>query len=103
MSIPEIDFSHAIDADAQLQQELRGMFAIDTQSYLQHYSQIAENLQVSAWRTDVQELYRCIHTIKGGAVTVGANAALQVASTLEDVLSDLRYFGTPHHSSAIPI
>ncbi|HEY9627891.1 MAG TPA: response regulator [Coleofasciculaceae cyanobacterium] len=91
MSIPEIDFSQAIDADAQLQQELSSMFAVDTQSYLQRYSQIAENLQVSAWRADIQELYRCVHTIKGGAVTVGAEAALQVASALEDVLSDLRY------------
>lgn len=91
MSIPEIDFSQAIDADAQLQQELRDMFAVDTQSYLQRYGQIAENLQMPAWRSDIQELYRCIHTIKGGAVTVGAEAALQAASALEDVLSDLRY------------
>lgn len=91
MNIPEIDFSKAIDADAQLQQELQGMFAVDTQGYLQRYSQIAENLQESSWQSDIQELYRCVHTIKGGAVTVGAEAVLRVATALEDVLSDLRY------------
>lgn len=93
MSIPEIDptQSFAAFADAQFQQELRSLFVVDTQTYLQKYSQIAQYLQVSAWRTDIQELYRCIHTIKGGAVTVGAEAALSVATALEDVLSDLRY------------
>jgi chemotaxis protein histidine kinase CheA/CheY-like chemotaxis protein len=93
MSIPEIDptQSFAALADAQLQQELRSLFVVDTQTYLQKYSQIVQSLQASAWRTDIQELYRCIHTIKGGAVTVGAEAALSVATALEDVLSDLRY------------
>lgn len=91
MNSSDIDFSQAIDAEAQLQQELRSMFAIDTQNYLQRYSQIATNLQTSSWRSDIQELYRCIHTIKGGAVTVGAEAVLQIATALEDVLSDLRY------------
>lgn len=93
MSIPEIDptQSFAALADAQLQQELRSLFVVDTQTYLQKYSQIVQALQASAWRTDIQELYRCIHTIKGGAVTVGAEAALSVATALEDVLSDLRY------------
>lgn len=93
MSIPEVDptQSFAALADAQLQQELRSLFIIDTQTYLQRYSQIVQSLQPAAWRTDIQELYRCIHTIKGGAVTVGAEAALYVATSLEDMLSDLRY------------
>ncbi|HEY9833052.1 MAG TPA: Hpt domain-containing protein, partial [Stenomitos sp.] len=93
MSIPEIDSSQGIEAlaDAQLQQELYSLFIIDTHEYLQKYSQITQSLQPSSWRADIQELYRCIHTIKGGAVTVGALAVLEVATALEEVLSDLRY------------
>ncbi|XGV97977.1 MAG: response regulator [Leptolyngbya sp. BL-A-14] len=93
MSIPEIDSSQRFEAiaDEQLQQELRGLFVVDTQHYLQKYSQIAESLQPQTWRSDVQELYRCVHTIKGGAVTIGADAVLHVATALEDVLADLRY------------
>lgn len=93
MSIPEIDLSQDFDAiaDAQLQQELRSLFVIDTEHYLQRYSQITQSLQAQSWRTDIQELYRCIHTIKGGAVTVGYDAVLQVSTALEDVLSNLRY------------
>ena len=93
MSIPEIDSSQSFEAiaDAQLQQELRSLFAVDTQNYLQKYSQIAQSLQAESWRSDIQELYRCVHTIKGGAVTIGAEAVLNVATVLEDVLADLRY------------
>ncbi|HEY9604556.1 MAG TPA: Hpt domain-containing protein, partial [Allocoleopsis sp.] len=93
MSVPEIDFSQGIAAfaDAQLHQELYDLFIIDTQDYLQKYSQIVQSLQAPSWRTDIQELYRCIHTIKGGAVTVGVQSVLHVATALEDVLSDLRY------------
>ena len=78
-------------AEALLQQELSSLFALDTQNYLQQYSQIAQQLQAVSWKTNIQELYRCIHTIKGGAVTVAAEAVLQVATALEDLLSDLRY------------
>jgi chemosensory pili system protein ChpA (sensor histidine kinase/response regulator) len=35
-----------------------------------------------------------VHTIKGGSVTVGFLAVLQVSSILEDVLSDLRFLET---------
>jgi len=93
MPIPEIDPSQDFDAiaEAQLQQELRSLFIIDTEHYLQRYSQITQSLQAQSWRTDIQELYRCIHTIKGGAVTVGYEAVLQVSTALEDVLSNLRY------------
>lgn len=91
MSIPEIDHSQIMDAEAQLQQELLSLFAVDTQTYLEKYIQISQNLQSDFWRTDIQELYRCIHTIKGEAVTVGAEAVLYVATALENMLSDLRY------------
>ena len=93
MSIPEIDSSQSFEAiaDAQLQQELRSLFAVDTQNYLQKYNQMAQSLQAESWRSDIQELYRCVHTIKGGAVTIGAEAVLNVATALEDVLADLRY------------
>lgn len=93
MSIPEIDSSQRLAAlaDDQLQQELRSLFAVDTQHYLQKYSQIAQSLQAQSWQSDIQELYRCVHTIKGGAVTIGADAVLRVATALEDVLADLRY------------
>ncbi len=91
--MPEIDSSQRFDAiaDEQLQQELRGLFAVDTQHYLQKYSQIAQSLQAQSWRSDIQELYRCVHTIKGGAVTIGADAVLHIATAVEDVLADLRY------------
>ena len=93
MPMSEIDPDHDIDAiaEAQLQQELLSLFVIDTEHYLQKYSQIAQSLQAQSWRADIQELYRCIHTIKGGAVTVGYEAVLQVATALEDLLSHLRY------------
>ncbi|NJR58905.1 MAG: response regulator [Cyanobacteria bacterium CRU_2_1] len=96
MSIPDVDpFQNAeAIADAQLQQELRSLFAVDTRNYLQRYSQIAQRLRSVSWTSDIQELYRCVHTIKGGAVTVAAEAVLQVATSLEDLLSDLRYLET---------
>jgi chemotaxis protein histidine kinase CheA len=93
MSISEFDPTHNPGeiAEAQLQQELLSLFAVDTQTYLQCYHQIVQQLQTESWRSDIQEIYRCIHTIKGGAVTVSAERVLQVATAIEDVLSDLRY------------
>lgn len=78
-------------AEAKLRQELRGMFEIDTQQNLQDYLDLVTNLQPQTWTNDIQSLYRAIHTIKGSAVTVGADATLYLATTLEDMLSDLRY------------
>lgn len=81
-------------AEAQLQQELRSLFDLDTQKYLQLYISTAQNLHEDSWKHDIQQIYRCVHTIKGGAVTVGAQAILEVATVLEDLLSDLRYLDT---------
>ncbi|MEO0538288.1 MAG: Hpt domain-containing protein, partial [Cyanobacteria bacterium P01_A01_bin.123] len=92
--IDPLKSSEAI-AEQALQQELRSLFAVDTQSYLQQYSQTARQLEVHSWVTQIQELYRFIHTIKGGAVTVAANAVLSVSAALEDLLSDLRYLDPP--------
>jgi chemotaxis protein histidine kinase CheA/ActR/RegA family two-component response regulator len=77
--------------ELQLQQELRAMFAVDSQQYLEDYLNLVQRLQPSSWTKDVQELYRVIHTIKGSSVTVGAEAILQVSTVLEDLLSDLRH------------
>jgi len=81
-------------AELQLQQELRSMFAVDTQTYLQAYINLVQKLQPQTWTADIQEAYRCVHTIKGGAVTVGADGILYVSTILEDLLSDLRYLQT---------
>jgi chemotaxis protein histidine kinase CheA len=81
-------------AEAHLQQELRTLFDLDTQKYLQLYISTAQNLNEESWKHDIQQIYRCVHTIKGGAVTVGAQAILEVAAVLEDLLSDLRYLDT---------
>jgi chemotaxis protein histidine kinase CheA/ActR/RegA family two-component response regulator len=78
-------------AEAQLLQELRSMFDVDTQTYLHSYFSLVQQLQPNSWIADIQELYRCVHTIKGGAVTVGAEGILHVSTVLEDLLSDLRY------------
>ncbi|NJP10026.1 MAG: response regulator [Leptolyngbyaceae cyanobacterium RU_5_1] len=91
MPISDVDPRHAIDVDAQLQEELRSLFIVDTQYYLQRYNHIVQSLQGQSWQSDIQELYRCIHTIKGEAVTVSAEGVLRVATALENVLSDLRY------------
>jgi len=80
--------------DAQLQEELRILFELDTQKYLQLYVQTVNQLNAPNWKEDIQQLYRCVHTIKGGSVTVGFLAVLQVSSILEDVLSDLRFLET---------
>ncbi|ACK70391.1 CheA signal transduction histidine kinase [Gloeothece citriformis PCC 7424] len=77
--------------ELQLQEELRQMFEVDTQTYLQSYISKILQLNPQTWKADIQEIYRAIHTIKGGAVTVGADAILYVAIALEDLLSDLRY------------
>jgi chemotaxis protein histidine kinase CheA/CheY-like chemotaxis protein len=78
-------------AEAELQQELREMFIVDTQQNLDAYFDPLQRLHPRSWIADIQQLYRAIHTIKGGAVTVSADAMLQVAIVLEDLLSDLRY------------
>ena len=78
-------------AEAELQQELREMFIVDTQQNLEAYFSPLQRLNPQSWTADIQQLYRSIHTIKGGAVTVSADAMLQAAIVLEDLLSDLRY------------
>jgi chemotaxis protein histidine kinase CheA len=78
-------------AEAQLQQELREMFLLDTQQQLEVYFDIILQLQPASWTGDIQSIYRAIHTIKGGAVTVDASSMLHAAIVLEDLLSDLRY------------
>jgi chemotaxis protein histidine kinase CheA len=78
-------------AEAQLQQELREMFLIDTQQQLETYFDIIQRLTPGSWIGDIQSIYRAIHTIKGGAVTVDADGMLHGAMALEDLLSDLRY------------
>ncbi|NJK60615.1 MAG: hypothetical protein HC918_10760 [Oscillatoriales cyanobacterium SM2_1_8] len=80
-----------MDAEAELQAELRQLFALDTQKYLQVYLSTVQQMQESTWREDVQQAYRAIHTIKGGAATVGADAILKTATVLEDLLSEMRY------------
>jgi chemotaxis protein histidine kinase CheA/CheY-like chemotaxis protein len=78
-------------AELQLQQELRALFEVDSQKYLQDYLNLVQHLQPQSWTRDIQELYRLIHTIKGSSVTVGADAILRVAAVLENMLSDLRH------------
>jgi chemotaxis protein histidine kinase CheA len=92
--LPTPDLDPMDLAEAELQRELRSMFEVDTQNYLESYEQLVIALTPARWCDDIQELYRCIHTIKGGAVTVGAEAVLQTAILLEDLLSDLRYLET---------
>ncbi|BBC23750.1 response regulator [Pseudanabaena sp. ABRG5-3] len=83
--------AHSEFDDIQLHEELRHLFELDTQKYLQLYVQTVNQLNAANWREDIQQLYRCVHTIKGGAVTVGFQSVLQVSTVLEDLLSDLRY------------
>ncbi|PZU94047.1 MAG: hybrid sensor histidine kinase/response regulator [Pseudanabaena sp.] len=77
--------------DLQLQDELKVLFELDTQKDLQLYVQTVNQLNASNWRQDIQQLYRCVHTIKGGSVTVGFQSVIKVSTVLEDLLSDLRY------------
>ncbi|NET37912.1 MAG: response regulator [Cyanothece sp. SIO1E1] len=93
MPMPDMEPAPSIEAlvDEQLQYELQNLFLVDTHSALQQYSQMAQQLRPDIWASQIQGLYRFIHTIKGGAVTVAAEAVLQVATALEDLLSDLRY------------
>ncbi len=82
----------AVDAaETELQQELRAMFEVDTQQHLQTYFSLVQQLNATAWAADIQHIYRAIHTIKGSAVTVEADAIFHAAVVLEDLLSDLRY------------
>lgn len=83
--------SDHLDLELQLQQELQAMFDVDSQRYLQDYLHLIQQLDAESWTADIQEIYRAIHTIKGGSVTVGADACLKVATVLEDLLSDLRH------------
>jgi chemotaxis protein histidine kinase CheA/CheY-like chemotaxis protein len=78
-------------AETQLEQELRQMFELDSQQDLETYFACVEQMQPESWIKDIQKMYRAIHTIKGGAVTVKADAVLSVAMVLEELLSDLRY------------
>jgi chemotaxis protein histidine kinase CheA len=83
--------ANSIDNDeALLQKELSEMFVVDTKQHLATYFQLVERLNTRSWSADVQSIYRAIHTIKGGAVTVGAEGILQTAIVLEDLLDDLR-------------
>jgi chemotaxis protein histidine kinase CheA len=84
-------FSPTDFAEEQLQSELREMFVVDTQQHLASYFDIVKRLNAASWATDIQHIYRAIHTIKGGAVTVEADGMLYGATVLEDLLSDLRY------------
>lgn len=84
-------FSPTDFAEEQLQAELREMFVVDTQQHLASYFGAVKQLNAGTWMTDIQHIYRAIHTIKGGAVTVEADGMLYAATVLEDLLSDLRY------------
>ncbi len=84
-------FSPVDFAEEQLQAELREMFVVDTQQHLASYFGTVKQLNAASWTTDIQHIYRAIHTIKGGAVTVEADGMLYGATVLEDLLSDLRY------------
>jgi len=42
--------------DLQLQDELRTLFELDTQKYLQLYVQTIGQLSVTNWREDIQQL-----------------------------------------------
>jgi chemotaxis protein histidine kinase CheA/CheY-like chemotaxis protein len=84
-------FSPMDFAEEQLQAELREMFVVDTQQHLASYFSQVKNLKEDAWTMDIQHIYRAIHTIKGGAVTVEADGMLYAATVLENLLSDLRY------------
>ena len=85
-------FSESFDlAELQLEQELRQMFEVDSQKDLETYLTCVQGLQEQSWKADIQTMYRAIHTIKGGSVTVKADGILQVATILEDMLSELRY------------
>ena len=77
--------------ELQLERELRQMFEVDSQKDLETYLTCVQELQEPTWKADIQTMYRAIHTIKGGSVTVRADAILQVATVLEDLLSELRY------------
>jgi len=77
--------------DQRLQTELRQLFAVDIQTYLQTYISTAQQLNPTSWKEDINSIYRAVHTIKGSSATVGFMAVQQVAAVLEDLLSDLRY------------
>ncbi len=67
------------------------MFTVDTQQHLQLYFTLVQQLTAQSWAADIQHIYRAVHTVKGGAVTVEADAMLHAGTVLEDLLSDLRH------------
>ncbi|MFN3926796.1 MAG: response regulator [Pseudanabaenaceae cyanobacterium] len=77
--------------EQQLQHELRQLFEMDAQKYLQIYLSTTGQLNPQTWKEDINAVYRAVHTIKGSAATVGFMAVRQVTTVLEDLLSDLRY------------
>ena len=81
-------------AELELERELRQMFELDSQKDLETYLTCVDNLQDNSWAADIQKMYRAVHTIKGSSVTVKADAILNVATVLEDLLSELRYLET---------
>ena len=81
-------------AELELERELRQMFELDSQKDLETYLSCVDNLEDSSWTADIQKMYRAVHTIKGSSVTVKADAILNVATVLEDLLSELRYLET---------
>ncbi|MGB5709983.1 MAG: hybrid sensor histidine kinase/response regulator, partial [Waterburya sp.] len=81
-------------AELELERELRQMFELDSQKDLETYLTCVDNLKDSSWVAGIQKMYRAVHTIKGGSVTVKADAILNVATVLEDLLSELRYLET---------
>ena len=85
---------HRDQAELELERELLQMFELDSQTDLQTYLTCVEHLEDESWTADIQKMYRAVHTIKGGSVTVKADAILDVATVLEDLLSELRYLET---------
>ncbi len=85
---------HRDQAELELERELLQMFELDSQIDLQTYLTCVEHLEDESWTADIQKMYRAVHTIKGSSVTVKADAILDVATVLEDLLSELRYLET---------
>ncbi|NJK35304.1 MAG: hypothetical protein HC919_10285 [Oscillatoriales cyanobacterium SM2_2_1] len=74
--------------------EFLELFQLDTQRDIQSYVHTIDALSAETWKADIQQLYRAVHTIKGGAVTVRAESIRLIANAIEDMLSDLRYSET---------
>ena len=48
--------AHSEFDDIQLHEELRHLFELDTQKYLQLYVQTVNQLNAASWREDIQQL-----------------------------------------------